>query len=247
MRRTMEAVALNVAANSATVRPHIGGEGEIDLRPLVSDPGNFCFVGEHGGFVLQCLSPGEYEVHTLTVPGAKRDLLEWVKDRLRYMFVRTDALRLVTRVPVYNEPARALALKAGFRDIFERANAFTRPTGETCAVRYMALDFDDWRGADETLAQDGEWFHSRLEEAKRQSGSALEVHDHDEAHERAVGAAVQMLRAGNPDKAVALYNRWAVFAGYAPIQLLSRNPLVIDVVDAVVEVSNGEMEVLLCR
>mgnify|MGYP007024660784 CR=1 FL=1 len=48
-----------------------------------------------------------------------------------------------------------------------------------------------------------------------------------------------------PAKAVGFYNRWATFAGYATIEAVGHN--LIDVRDAIVEVSGGEMRVLLVR
>jgi hypothetical protein len=56
-----------------------------------------------------------------------------------------------------------------------------------------------------------------------------------------------MALAQNPRKGVWAYNRWAVFAGYLPIALVSDAPVVIDVVDAVVTANGPDMEVLLCR
>lgn len=247
MLRTLDPRALNAAANHPDVRPWLGGEGELDLSPVVLDPRNIAVSGEHGGFVLQAVGPGEYEVHTIIAPEGRAGLLSAFRAGLRYVFIRTDALRLLTKVPDCNKAALRLAKAAGFRELFRREACWTAPDGERCGVAYLALEFDDWRALDDTLIADGEWFHDRLDEAKRAAGSELSKHDDDEAHERAVGAAVQMLRAGNAEKAVALYNRWAIFAGYAPLALLSVSPVIVDAVDAVVEVRDQDMGVLLCR
>jgi hypothetical protein len=58
---------------------------------------------------------------------------------------------------------------------------------------------------------------------------------------------MRMIRAGNAEKGVEFYNRWARFAGYALIFAVSLQPVVIDVVDAVVGLGPEGMEVLLCR
>lgn len=247
LSRTLDPRALNAAANHPDVRPWLGGDGPLDLTGVVSDPRNICIAGEHGGFVLQGLGAGEYEVHTLIAPDGRAGLLSAYRAGLRYVFTATDALRLVTKVPDCNRPAARLAKAAGFRELFRREACWPTPGGDRCGVAYLALGFDDWRAADDTLSADGHWFHERLETAKRDAGSEMPTHDDDDAHERAVGAAVQMIRAGNAEKAIALYNQWAGFAGYAPLGLLSLAPVIVDAGDAVLEVRNQDMEVLLCR
>jgi hypothetical protein len=46
---------------------------------------------------------------------------------------------------------------------------------------------------------------------------------------------------------VRFYNIWASCSGYATITLVRQHPAIIDLLDAVVEVRAGSMEVLLCR
>jgi hypothetical protein len=155
-------------------------------------------------------------------------------------------VELVTRVPVANRGALALAKAFGWVKKFDRPAAFDGPGGK-CDVAYMAYHLDQWVASDETVQALGVKFHDLLEAAKLHAASALPVHDDDAAHDRAVGAAAAMVFAGNPDKAVWSYNRWARLAEYQPIALRSRSPVVLDLVDAVVEVREGVMEVLLCR
>ena len=85
------------------------------------------------------------------------------------------------------------------------------------------------------------WFHDRLAELTQPG------HPENEAHNRAVGAAVLMMQAGNPIKAINTYNAWAAFAQYEQIKLISLNPVVIDMHDAVLELDGDDMEILLCR
>ena len=56
-----------------------------------------------------------------------------------------------------------------------------------------------------------------------------------------------MIFAGQVDKAIILYNRWARFAMYAQIRLVSRDPLIIDQHDALILVQGQDFEVLKCR
>jgi hypothetical protein len=244
----MDAGFLNSVVNHPEVRPWLGGAEPIDLTPALSDPRNVALVSDHGGFFLEWREPGLYEVHTQFLPsGRGRHAFEAVWEAMRYMFVETDCTRLLTRVPVFNRRTLAFTAAIGWRKLFERKAAWPMPNGQMSDVHYYAFDFEDWRARDRTLTAHGQWFHDRLEIAKKDVGSLLPVHDEDDAHDRAVGASVLMIRAGNAKKAVWLYNRWANHAGYASIRMIGDTPTIVDVVDAIVQMRDGDMEVMLCR
>lgn len=248
--RTLDPALLNAAANHPHVFPHLGfpgGTEAVDLAPLVTNADNVCMVNEAGGFLAQKVGPGIYEIHSMRTPEGRGDTVGAAAGALRYLFTATDALEARTKVPACNPAAAGLARAAGFSEVFTREGAWLKPDGQRCSVSYQTLTLDGWRERDITVELDGTAFHQRLEKAKAEAGSALADHPHDESHDRAVGAAVQMIRAGNAEKAVYTYNSWAAFAGYAPITLLSLHPVIIDLVDAVVEVRNNEMEILQCR
>lgn len=243
IRRTLDPAFLNTIVNHPEVRPFMApGDGEIDLAPVISNPANFALVTEGGGFVLHCHEPGIYEVHSQFLPEHRGGhAVKAMREGFDYMFTRTDCTRVVTQVPDNNPAAKGFARLARFRPMFRREQGLLGPT------EYMGLGIEEWAQDNHSLEADGEWFHAQLEDAKKANGSALPVHDHDPAHERAVGGAVRMIRAGNAAKGVGFYNRWARLAGYAPITLISARPPVIDVVDAVVSLRDNEMEILLCR
>ena len=236
IRRTIDAAFLNGVANHPEVRPWLWGEGEIDLAPLLTNLSNIALVSRGGGFFLNQISPGEYEVHSLFLPEARAGTVEAMRAGMAYMFTRTGCHRLVTKVPDDNKSALGLSRVGGFKPMFRRG-----------PVSYLGISIDDWAQGCPELEAEGEWFHARLEAAKSEGGSALPQHDHDSAHERAVGAAVLMLRAGLIGKALAFYNRWAAFAGYQQISIITEAPTVLDVGDAVIELRDGDMEVLTCR
>jgi hypothetical protein len=241
IRRTFDPRLLNAVVNHPEVRPYVGGEGVLDLTDLIANPVNFALVTQGGGFLLINQGEGIYEVHSQFLPEARRNTRKAMKAGFDYMFTRTDCERVTTQVPDSNLAAQALAKAAGFRLMFRREDT---PRGPTA---FMGLTAEEWAQGNASLEADGEWFHAALETAKTAAGSTLEVHGHDGAHERAVGAAVRMIRSGNVRKGVGFYNRWARFAGYAPIALVSETPAVIDVVDAVVGMNPEGMEILLCR
>ena len=147
--RTLDSTYLNEVANHPEVRPWLKGEAALDLTPMVSNPQNIALQFEGGGWVLRSLGACQYEVHSLFVPevrGAKvRDNL---KDALEYVFVQTDAVKLVTQLPEGNVAARALARIAGFRLWF----------GE-----HHVLCIEDWIQASDACLQAGQQFHEKLE------------------------------------------------------------------------------------
>lgn len=248
IKRTMDAAFLNVVVNHPDVRPWVGGSGPLDVSSIIQDPNNVALVTETGGFILTKQDQHRYELHTQFLPeGRGPAMLDAAREGLRYMFAATDCLEIVTKVAASNRPAALLARHVGFDPIFTRDAAWPEPGGSLSAVTYYCLTFDRWRARDLEIAGRGHWFHEQLETAKQAAASELPIHPDDEAHDRAVGAAVLMALAGNATKAVWTYNRWAALAGYVPISLLSKMPPVIDLVDAVVEIRDGEMEVLTCR
>lgn len=244
--RTMNAAFLNEVANHEDVRPFLGGDGELDLGPMLANPANVALeVMGDGGWLLQPTLPGVYELHTLFMPHARgKGYFAAAREAIRWMFTNTDCLEITTKCPDDNPGARMAASVMGFRERFRRETAWP-PEAPAVGVSYRVFSIDDWYVRDKACLLEGRKFHAALEAAKIEAGSALPVHPEDEAHDRAVGAAALTVMAGQPAKAVGLYNRWASFAGYATIEAVGHN--LIDVRDAIVEVSGGEMRVLLVR
>lgn len=248
LRRSFDVARFNELANHDAIRPWIGGKGVLDLAPMVMEPTNVCLLNEHGGFLCHRLDVGLYEVHSMMLPeGRGENTIECVREGFRYMFCATDCVEIITKCPDGNGAALGIARAAGFQEIFRRERAWDNGGLEAVGISYQSISFARWRNRDLELTKWGKWFHDKLEAAKLEQGSELPIHDDDEAHDRAVGASVLMAMSGNPRKAVATYNRWAVFAGYAPIFLASEAPVLIDVVDAVVAPKGADMEVVLCR
>lgn len=249
LRRTMDARLLNAVANSPEVRPWVGGGTEpLDLTGVLSNPMNFGFVFEHGGYIFTKIDGGIFEGHSLVMPeGRGAPALDALREALRFMFASTDCLEIVTKFGADNLGALGMARSAGFSKVFERENAWTPASGEKIRCDYFSLTLAKWRQRDSVVAERGVWFHERLEELTAAMGMTIPVHEDDVSHNRAVGAAALMFLAGNSIKAAALYNRWAAFAGYPPIKLVSVTPCVIDMDQVIIAVRNSEMEVLRCR
>jgi hypothetical protein len=239
--RTCNPDFLNTVVNHDEVRPWLGGEGVLNIAPQALDPNNYVLTCDQGGFILMRHEPGIYEVHSQFLPGNRAAPIRAMREAMEYMFTRTDCETLVSQVPDDNKAAAGIAMAGGLREIFHRDDGPRGPAS------YVQLGIMDWAMRTKSLEQPGAWFHAELETAKAKHASELETHEHDEAHERAVGASVLMMKAGNAAKGVRFYNRWARMAGYAPITLVSETPIVVDVVDAVVGVRGQDLEILLCR
>jgi hypothetical protein len=241
IQRTMNATLFNAVCNHPGVRPWLGGEGPIDTAPMLGNPGNYGLFGEGGGFILVAGPAASFEVHSQFVPEGRKHSFEAMRAGMDYMFTRTNALQLTTFLPDNNPAARGLALKGGFKEWFRRQN---HPIGPGVQAR---IDVDEWIAGTPDLEADGERFHHALEQAKADAGSSLPTHEDDPIHERYVGAAFRMFGRGQAQKAQAIYNRWAGNAGYAQIRLISESPPVVDAVDAIVTLADGDIQVLQCR
>jgi len=239
--RTMNAAIFNEVCNHPEVRPWLGGEGLIDTAPVLDNPGNYGLFGEGGGFILVAGPAASYEVHSQFVPEGRKHSFEAMRAGMDYMFTRTNALQLTTFLPDNNPAARGLALKGGFKEWFRRENT---PLGPGTQAR---IDIDDWICRTPDLEADGERFHHAIEDAKAKFGSKLPNHPEDKLHDRYAGAALLMCERGQMMKAEALYNRWAVNAGYTPIKRISDAPPLMDVGEGVlVTLGSDGLEVLQC-
>jgi len=245
--REFSAERINVVANHPVVRPWLGGDGPLDLSSLVANPNNYLLMNADGGVLFQQMEPGLYEAHTQFLPSCRgSDAIEAVKDALRYMFTRTDAVEIVSKVPAGNKGALGLVRAIHGQLQFTREKALLI-NGEPVGVGYYALPIMTWAGKCEYLAASGQWFHEKLEAAKSATAGAAPLHDDDDAHDRYVGATVEMFQAGQIAKALGFYSRWAKFAGYGPISLIATDPILLDIGDAILAVRGDDFSVLLCR
>lgn len=244
IRRTMDPAFLNDVANHPEVRPWLGAPDVpvLDLAVLIGNPANIAIEGEHGGWVLTAMGGGVYEIHSLFRPeGRGKPFFAGAREMLRYVFTRTDATEILTKCPDDNGGARMAAAMVGFRERFSRADAWAPGVG----ISYQAFTIDDWFVRDAEALRLGQDFHNMLEREKVLTGSERDLHPDDPTHDRAAGAALLMIGAGDTGKGVSFYNRWAVFAGYQTIVALGAG--LVDIRDAIVEVQGKEVRVLLCR
>ncbi|WP_213775121.1 hypothetical protein [Bradyrhizobium sp. dw_78] len=242
IERHLTADRLNEIVNDPSVYPWVRGacDAPLDLAPLLSDKRHVCLLGEFGGCVFVQHQPGLYEVHTQMLPGGRGQwALDTVNECLRWMFTRTDAVEIWTRCPRGNLAARALARAISGQHEMDLQRGWVKD-GEVIPAAIFSLTLQQWMKTAPGLEEVGHWFHMRLADEYRAVGFSEDIHADDASHDRYVGAAVEMLRSGQPEKGVIFYNRWAVMAGYEPIKLLGTAPVMVDIKDAVLAIGRND-------
>lgn len=236
---------VNEVVNHPSVAPHVLLTNDAaDLSSFLSDRRHVALVAKHGAMVYEQLQPGLYEVHTQVLPGGRGEWSKWfILASLHWMFCSTDAVEIVTRVPQGNVMARAgvRLLEKTFGPLFElRREAGWLRDGQPIAADVFSLPIQKWLRAAPGLEERGKWFHEKLESEYARLNKKTDLHEDDVVHDRAVGAACEMLWCGQPHKSLVFYNRWARLAGYQPLRLISESPLAIDIRDAVIVMRPSE-------
>ena len=244
--RHFTADSLNVVANHPSVYDWVRGQhsGYLDLTSITANPNNYVLMGEYGGVVFTQHQPGLYEAHTQVLPAGRGEwTVRMVEDALHYMFTRTDAVEIVTRVPKGNFAARAL-VKAIHGSLEFRMEKGWVIRDEVVFADVYALRIQDWTKHAKRLVAKGQLFHERLEVEYKRLGRDEPSHPEDLVHDRYVGLAAEMLGNGQAIKGVIFYNRWASIAGYVPIRIVTEHPLVIDIQDALIMVRDDSFWVM---
>lgn len=253
-KRDLNAARINRVCNDPSVFADISlpDQESLDLSAVVADLRNILLLCDEGGIIAHWREPGVYEIHTqFTERYRGVSAVRTTREMVSWLFLNSPAMELQTKVPDCNAGAQGLVKAISGRFEFERAGAWQGPQGP-CGVAYYTLRWSDWLyspWAMGALAARGEWFHSRLDSAKRAFLAPPESHPADPSHDVNVGATIELILHGQVDKALILYNRYARFAGYAEVRLISAQPLILDIQDAIVlvDMKGEDFEVLQVR
>lgn len=243
VHREMDASVVNAVLNDPEVRPWIAdvAEGEIDISAQIAKPNVAFLMGDFGGVMLHNFMSGIYEVHTFVSPqGRGAWALGMIRAAQHWLFTKTDAFEVLTRIPETHRAALGLTIKAGMRHEFTRPDG-VKINGEILPVDVYSLTLQDWIKKAPGLAERGEVFHEWLNEQAAHAGH-VQPHDHDPNHNRYVGATLEMFLGGQPMKGVLSYNRWAVLSRHAPIALASLEPPTIRMDIGQIRLSDGNLE-----
>ena len=255
LRRTFDAAEVNAILNHPTVFPSLAipGVESFDMAPILADQRNVALMADGGAILFCWCEPGVYEVHTNFIKperGAHGNKGPYIKNAClasyRWMFTHTDCVNLLTRIPATSRAAAIFAPLLGWVKQFERKAIWPTKDGPV-DVSFWMLCYNDWVRKTPELIASGKQFHDHLELEFARHGRTEEQHADEDCHDQHVGAAVEMIRGGQPEKAVSLYNGWAAFAGYGLIALVSHEPLVLDIGNAVLQVNGDDFKVILVR
>lgn len=251
LHRSFDAQAANAIFNDPSVFPTIATKGvqQIDISGAVANARNVLMLTDGGAiFFLADIDPGIYEVHTSFLERYRgRYAIEASLAAYHWMFTHTDCMSIVTQVPASNRSAALAARAVGFVPRFTRKGVWETEQS-TVDVRFYELNHADWMlRARAALISAGKAFHDRLDAERARHGHTDEHHPQEDCHDLYVGAAIETVYGGQPEKAVVLYNRWARQSGYGQIALVARSPLVIDIGDAVLLIEDRTFKVIKCR
>lgn len=228
---------INRFLNHPEVFPWVSGgrPAPLDATQVVADPNNVVLCCDWGGVVFAKLRLGFFEAHTAVLPeGRGGGTLALGRAALEWMFSRTDAVEILTRVPRGNVAGSAAMRAMGVPVWFTTQPIWPTPSGPVPMGVYR-LHLFDWIVLErEALGRAGELFHVKLAAA-----GGLADHPDDPVHDAHVGAAIGMIEGGQAEKGVTAYNLWATMAGYGQISIASPDPLTIDIGTALIDVRTG--------
>ena len=214
--------------------------GELTMANIVQDPRNI-ILAVHGDeklvgcFILLARGVGVYEVHTCLLPACRgRDALTAARRGMDYMFMRTDAGMLCSYSWSSAPAAGLFARLAGMVEDWKKPAATTVKKKPVDVTRY-SISLHEWlRQAWPRYQKIGALFHEQLFKAQ-----GFDNHPEDPNHDGMLGLVLTIGTGGLPDKAEAIYNRWAAVAGYAPAKFLYQRggTYGIDITNAIVEVN----------
>lgn len=255
VRRSFDAGEINPILNDPSVFKYAAAKGieRLEVTALLEDQRNILLMAEGGGILFLWHDHNTYEVHTNFLRPSKtvgRERGPYVKNvclaAYWWMFTHTDCMALLTKIPHHNRGALIFSPLVGWVPEFERKAVWETVDGELVDMTFCAIRYDDWVRKTPGLIQVGKAFHDKLSQEFIRLGAEEKPHPDEDCHDLHVGACAEMIFGGQMQKAVALYNRWAHFAGYGFISLVA-DPTIIDIGTALLKISGDDFKVLLVR
>ena len=228
--RHLDASRINEILNHPEVYPWVHGlvEGPLDVSIAVADRRNVLLMGEFGGILFHFHQAGLYEAHSQCLPeGRGAWMVDFTQAALRWMFIKTDCIEVVTRVPKGNLAARALTKISGLTPRFVNPKGWAF-NGKIVSAEVFGLTIQDWIANAPGLDTRGQKYRARL------AREGVDMGFGDPANCRQLAAAFDMISGGVPEKGVVFFNRWAALTDQSPISMVSRKPLAFDYRDVLV-------------
>lgn len=249
IERAHDARHLNAIVNDPAVLPLVQGqsEGPLDLSAIVANPANVALIGDHGAALFARMQIGLYEAHVPVLPSAPAGWgLAFARAAFHWLFTRTEAVEVTMRAPQPNPAMKRLAETIGAR------LELTDPKGWFHDGNFVSADIyrliaQDWIATAPGLTERGRWFHTKLSAEYARHGRQEPSRPSDAAADRHIGAAVEMMMAGQPDKGAVFWNRYAAMANCPSVVITSYRPVTVDIRDALIVVRNDDFWVALVK
>lgn len=230
VRRELSAERINAVLNHPDVRPDVAPPkaGVIDVSDGVANRNNILLMGEWGGCLFVKMMPGMYEVHTQVLGEGRgawaRDMTEACAD---WMFSRSDAFEIVTRIPKHHVGARALAMATGMR-LEMRIPDATVWREKRQAIDIYGFRIQDWfSNAGQEFEDGGREFHAFMHKEAERLGITEPPHEDLPLHNKYLGIAVEMITHEQVHKAINCFNRSCVLMRRPVVQLLNLDPIAV--------------------
>lgn len=238
MEKQIDATKINEIMNHPSVReafdvPSMDGQ-KLDFTNFINNPNNVGLVWENACCILRKVMAGIYECHFAGLPECRgKRGLPFAWRVFEHIFTKTDAIEIITKCKVDD-----VASNAGARSVKFQEALVTRPMTESShglvAMRTYSMTIQNWAIHAPGLVEQGHLFHDKIKA----------LHDNDDVHNRYVGGAMLMLYGGQHAKSIGFYNRAAIMSGYKPIKILSTNPFIVDIIEAKIQITGNDFEVI---
>lgn len=244
--REYDAAGINLILNHPEVRPWVAdiAAGAIDLSPQVADTDNVLLMGEHGAVFFICFLPGIYECHTQILPKGRGPWAhKFAIAVLDYMFSRTNAWEVTTRIPKGHLGALTLTRSVGFQYEFTSMEP-CHFREKTVKASIWRLPIQDWVGRSGRYLKLGQKLHEQMEKEALRLCIKAQPHEEDDFHNQVAGLSIELVRHGQIRKGAVLYNRWAALARHRTIGVVSMEPPIIQMDLGAMRVMEAGIEIV---
>lgn len=150
IERASYAERINEILNHPEVHPFVSDTGaKIDVSSAIANSAHHFLLGEHGVIVCFAIAPELFEFHIGVLPeGRGQWTIDFAKLSEGYMFTRTAAVELLTRIPSGNRASVALARNMNYRRRWECDGKWR---GKEQPITVWSKTMQDWFDEQESV------------------------------------------------------------------------------------------------
>ena len=252
VRRTFDAAEINPILNDPSVFRFAAAQGDqaLNIAPVLADERNVVLMADRGYVLFHWQAPGVYQVHTNFLKATRKYsgpgtyVLNACRAAYRWMFTQTDCVTLFTWIPAHNRAAAMFAPLGGWTKEYDRKAVWPSVSDGLVDMAFCALRYADWVRKTPELMLAGRAFHEHIQREFARLGKPDEAHADEDCHDLHVGACVEMIHGGQMDKAIALYDHFAQYLGFHLISIVTHEPPVLNIGNALLKIEGDAFKVL---